>query len=380
MQHWVALAPFWGVWPYELLLLPRRHVTALPEITDEERDALAEILKRLLTKYDNLFETSFPYSMGWHGAPTDGGDYAHWQLHAHFYPPLLRSATVKKFMVGYELLANPQRDITPEQAAARLRELSEVHYRVFDCHRGRNVFVCKECGTPRTTARPAARRSPTPAQALAAARSVQSGHGQYAIDAGDGRGEAEGAAGAADARPRSRRASSRWSRPSPRPRRRTRRRPRSRRSPRCAAATTPSPRPSRRDRDRIEFDGLAVDIAGDHRRAHRRQGEEGARQGARRGEEARRQAALRRRQGGAEGDRGEDRQGQAEERRRRQPGRSADPRHRQEDGGQRRRQDARRADQGPAGRAPTRASSRRWPRAATAWRSRSTPAPTRSRR
>jgi UDPglucose--hexose-1-phosphate uridylyltransferase len=112
-----------------MLLLPRRHVVALPDITADERTALAQILKRLLTKYDNLFETSFPYSMGWHGAPNDGGDYSHWQLHAHFYPPLLRSATVKKFMVGYELLANPQRDITPEQAAARLRELSNVHYR-----------------------------------------------------------------------------------------------------------------------------------------------------------------------------------------------------------------------------------------------------------
>jgi UDPglucose--hexose-1-phosphate uridylyltransferase len=128
-EDWVALTPFWGVWPYELLLLPRRHVQTLPEISDAERDALADILKRLLTKYDNLFETSFPYSMGWHGAPSDGGDYSHWQLHAHFLPPLLRSATVKKFMVGYELLANPQRDITPEQAAARMRELSEVHYR-----------------------------------------------------------------------------------------------------------------------------------------------------------------------------------------------------------------------------------------------------------
>jgi UDPglucose--hexose-1-phosphate uridylyltransferase len=128
-DHWVALTPFWGVWPYEILLLPRRHVTGLPELADDERTALAEILKRLLTKYDNLFKTSFPYSMGWHGEPTDGSDYPHWQLHAHFYPPLLRSATVKKFMVGYELLANPQRDITPEQAAARLREQSEVHYR-----------------------------------------------------------------------------------------------------------------------------------------------------------------------------------------------------------------------------------------------------------
>ena len=128
-EHWVVVTPFWGVWPYELLLLPRRHVLTLPELTDPERDALAEILKKLLTRYDNLFETSFPYSMGWHGAPTDGGEYPHWQLHAHFYPPLLRSATVKKFMVGYELLANPQRDITPEQAATRLRELSDVHYR-----------------------------------------------------------------------------------------------------------------------------------------------------------------------------------------------------------------------------------------------------------
>mgnify|MGYP005843623571 CR=1 FL=1 len=127
--HWVALVPFWAVWPYETMLLPRRAVSSLPDLADDERTALADILKCLLTKYDNLFETSFPYSMGWHGAPTDGGDYRHWQLHAHFYPPLLRSATVKKFMVGYEMLANPQRDITPEQAAARLRNLSEIHYR-----------------------------------------------------------------------------------------------------------------------------------------------------------------------------------------------------------------------------------------------------------
>ena len=127
-EHWVALTPFWAVWPYETMLLPRRAVRAMPELTGDERDALADLLKRLLTKYDNLVETSFPYSMGWHGQPTDGGDYPHWQLHAHFYPPLLRSATVKKFMVGYEMLANPQRDITPEQAAARLRDLSETHY------------------------------------------------------------------------------------------------------------------------------------------------------------------------------------------------------------------------------------------------------------
>ena len=128
-QHWLAVVPFWAVWPYETLLLPRRHVLRLPELTDAERRGLAEILKRLLTRYDNLFETSFPYSMGWHGAPTAEGEYEHWQLHAHFYPPLLRSATVRKFMVGYEMLAEAQRDLTPEQAAAILRELSDRHYR-----------------------------------------------------------------------------------------------------------------------------------------------------------------------------------------------------------------------------------------------------------
>jgi UDPglucose--hexose-1-phosphate uridylyltransferase len=98
-------------------------------LSDVERDGLADILKRLLTKYDNLFETSFPYSMGWHGAPTVEGDYDHWQLHAHFYPPLLRSATVKKFMVGYEMLGEAQRDLTAEQAAERLRAQSEIHYK-----------------------------------------------------------------------------------------------------------------------------------------------------------------------------------------------------------------------------------------------------------
>jgi UDPglucose--hexose-1-phosphate uridylyltransferase len=127
--HWVMLVPYWAVWPFELLLLPRRHVLRLPDLTADERSALAQILKSSLTRYDNLFETSFPYSMGWHGAPTDDGDFRHWQLHAHFYPPLLRSATVKKFMVGYEMLAEPQRDITAEQAAQRLRDLPTRHYR-----------------------------------------------------------------------------------------------------------------------------------------------------------------------------------------------------------------------------------------------------------
>jgi UDPglucose--hexose-1-phosphate uridylyltransferase len=132
-EHWMAVVPYWAVWPFETLLLPRRHVLRLPDLTDTERDALASVLKRLLTKYDNLFETSFPYSMGWHGTPSGRGEARlvpmHWQLHAHFYPPLLRSATVKKFMVGYEMLAEAQRDLTAEQAAGRLRALPEVHYK-----------------------------------------------------------------------------------------------------------------------------------------------------------------------------------------------------------------------------------------------------------
>lgn len=128
-EHWVVVVPFWALWPFETLLLPRRHVLRFPDLTAPERDALADILKRHTTKYDNLFQCSFPYSMGWHGAPNAGGDFSHWQLHAHFFPPLLRSATVKKFMVGYEMLAEPQRDMTAEQAATRLRDLSETHYK-----------------------------------------------------------------------------------------------------------------------------------------------------------------------------------------------------------------------------------------------------------
>jgi UDPglucose--hexose-1-phosphate uridylyltransferase len=128
-EDWLAVVPYWAVWPFETLLLLRRQELRLANLSNSERDALARILKRLLTKYDNLFEVSFPYSMGWHGAPTDDSDYSHWQLHAHFYPPLLRSATVKKFMVGYEMLAEAQRDLTAEQAAARLRALPEVHYK-----------------------------------------------------------------------------------------------------------------------------------------------------------------------------------------------------------------------------------------------------------
>jgi UDPglucose--hexose-1-phosphate uridylyltransferase len=128
-EHWVVLLPYWATWPYETLVLPRRQVLRLPDLEDSERASLAEILKRLLTRYDNLFEVPFPYSMGWHGAPSGLGDFTHWQLHAHFYPPLLRSATVKKFMVGYEMLAEAQRDLTAEQAAETLRKQSEIHFK-----------------------------------------------------------------------------------------------------------------------------------------------------------------------------------------------------------------------------------------------------------
>ncbi len=128
-QDWLVVVPYWAVWPFETLLLPRRHVLRLTDLTDSERDSLTQIIRQLLTRYDNLFETSFPYSMGWHGAPTDDGDYAGWQLHAHYYPPLLRSATVRKFIVGYEMLAEVQRDLTAEQAADRLRGQPDQHYR-----------------------------------------------------------------------------------------------------------------------------------------------------------------------------------------------------------------------------------------------------------
>ena len=128
-EDWLVVVPYWAVWPFETLLLPRRHILCLTEVTTAERQSLAQLLQRFLIKYDNLFEVSFPYSMGWHGAPFAEGDQRHWQLHAHFYPPLLRSATVKKFMVGYEMLAEAQRDLTAEQAAIRLRNLPEVHYK-----------------------------------------------------------------------------------------------------------------------------------------------------------------------------------------------------------------------------------------------------------
>jgi UDPglucose--hexose-1-phosphate uridylyltransferase len=127
--RWLAIVPYWAGWPFETLLLPRFPVRRLPELDDAARAELATALKALTARYDNLFECSFPYSMGWHGAPNDGEEHRGWQLHAHFYPPLLRSASVRKFMVGYEMLAEAQRDLTPESAAERLRACSDQHYR-----------------------------------------------------------------------------------------------------------------------------------------------------------------------------------------------------------------------------------------------------------
>jgi UDPglucose--hexose-1-phosphate uridylyltransferase len=127
-EHWVAVVPFWATWPFETLLLPRFAVQQMPQLSHAQRQDLAVALKQLTSRYDNLFGCSFPYSMGWHGAPFDGSDARPWQLHAHFYPPLLRSAFVRKFMVGFEMLAEAQRDLTPEQAAERLRLVSDVHY------------------------------------------------------------------------------------------------------------------------------------------------------------------------------------------------------------------------------------------------------------
>jgi UDPglucose--hexose-1-phosphate uridylyltransferase len=157
-EHFAAIVPWWAVWPFEVMLVSRRHLGALSEFTVDERDGLADALKRLTTRFDNLFETSFPYTMGFHQSPTtgvpgdrsivagveitgapgdrsivagveiDGDAHPEWHFHAHFYPPLLRSATVRKFMVGFEMLGMPQRDITPEDAAQRLRECSEEHF------------------------------------------------------------------------------------------------------------------------------------------------------------------------------------------------------------------------------------------------------------
>ncbi|MEL5385523.1 galactose-1-phosphate uridylyltransferase [Serratia ureilytica] len=128
-EHWLAVVPYWAAWPFETLLLPKAAVQRITDLSAAQSQDLALALKKLTSRYDNLFQCSFPYSMGWHGAPFNGADNRHWQLHAHFYPPLLRSASVRKFMVGYEMLAETQRDLTAEQAAARLRAVSDIHYR-----------------------------------------------------------------------------------------------------------------------------------------------------------------------------------------------------------------------------------------------------------
>lgn len=127
-EHFVALVPFWAVWPYETMIVSKRHVQNVTQFNDDETKSFAKILKQLTAKYDNLFEISFPYSAGMHQAPVNEGPHPEWHWHMHFYPPLLRSATVKKFMVGYEMLANPQRDITAERAAEKLKSLSEIHF------------------------------------------------------------------------------------------------------------------------------------------------------------------------------------------------------------------------------------------------------------
>ena len=127
-DDFTALVPFWAVWPFEILVISHRHVGSLPDLTAAEKRGMADILQKVTTRYDNLFEVSFPYSMGFHQTPADGKTYPGQHLHVHFYPPLLRSATVKKFMVGFEMMAMPQRDITAESTAERLRGLSDIHF------------------------------------------------------------------------------------------------------------------------------------------------------------------------------------------------------------------------------------------------------------
>jgi UDPglucose--hexose-1-phosphate uridylyltransferase len=127
-DDFLVVVPWWAVWPFETLVLAKRHIGSLAEFEDHEKNSLADILKQTTTRYDNLFETSFPYTMGFHQTPTDGDAHKEWHFHAHYYPPLLRSATVRKFMVGFEMLGMPQRDITAETAAERLRSLPATHF------------------------------------------------------------------------------------------------------------------------------------------------------------------------------------------------------------------------------------------------------------
>lgn len=129
-EHWAVVVPYWAGWPFETLVLPKAKLSRITDLSEEQQADLSIALKEITTRYDNLFQCSFPYCMGWHGAPFSLGDNSdHWQVHASFLPPLLRSATVRKFMVGYEMFAESQRDLTPEQAAEKLRAVSNVHYR-----------------------------------------------------------------------------------------------------------------------------------------------------------------------------------------------------------------------------------------------------------
>jgi len=123
-----ALVPFWASWPFEVMILPKNHLTSIDEMNLSQKKDMADTIQRIGIRYDNLFSTSFPYSMGIHQKPTDGQVHKEWHFHIHYYPPLLRSSTVRKFMVGYEMLGTPQRDLTVEAAAKKLRDLSEQHY------------------------------------------------------------------------------------------------------------------------------------------------------------------------------------------------------------------------------------------------------------
>jgi len=127
-EHFVSLIPYWAVWPYETMIVPKRKVSHIDGLSNDEKRSFADVLKKTTIRLDNIFETSFPYSAGIHQAPTDGKEHSEWHFHMSFYPPLLRSATVKKFMVGYEMFANPQRDITAEQAANTMKSLSDIHF------------------------------------------------------------------------------------------------------------------------------------------------------------------------------------------------------------------------------------------------------------
>jgi len=122
-SSFVVVVPFWAVWPFETMIIPKRKIVNVLRLTSKEKKDFAVALKVITSKYDNMFQTSFPYSSGIHQAPTDGKEHKEWHMHMHFYPPLLRSASIKKFMVGYEMLAEPQRDLTPEQCAKILRDL-----------------------------------------------------------------------------------------------------------------------------------------------------------------------------------------------------------------------------------------------------------------